>query len=128
MIEIIIDKIIGAYTEGFEVAVDNSTVTFNGGKIAFTENNEIFEFEAFGFDIVPDNELPVIYNIFLCGDNTVAVTRHELAVDVLPVYEGDKELLHLLGVIEIMPNQEEVITLRLLEEIVDGVVNSEENK
>lgn len=121
------DKITGVYTEGFDAVREGRNLIFGSGKIVFTHGveNEVFNFESFGFEITGDDEFDTVYTVYLCEDRSVEVTRHEMMPDTIPMYSGDKDLLHILSDITIKPNGEEFITVRLLEEKVVETTSEE---
>lgn len=125
MINTIYAKIASAQTEGFNLTSNGLSIEIQGGSITFfgKDEPEIFTFEGFTFDVVPDDELPTLYDIFLCGDNTVLVNRTELLPDTIPSYSGEKELLHLLVTFNVPPSTVTLegvqINVRLLELVVE---------
>lgn len=111
MIKNVSKIIIGAETVGFDAHTNDLSLIVGAGTIRFyshQENDpdkiEEYTFPAFTFDVVPDSELDVTYDIYLCSDNTVAVERIELLDGVIPCYSGEKELLHCLSSFTIAPN------------------------
>jgi hypothetical protein len=108
MINVVTSDIVGAYTKGFGVKAEAFSVVFEKGSITFVQDKdrdgvisaselERYTFPSFMFDVVPDPELDVLYDIYLCGDSSIAVERIELLPEIIPFYTGDKELLHQLG-------------------------------
>jgi hypothetical protein len=133
MINVITSEIQGAYTNGFGVSTEGLAVVFEKGSITFTRDAnedgvisatelERYSFPSFTFEIVPDAELPVLYDIYLCGDNSIEVERHEMLPDTIPYYTGSKDLLHLLGTIEVPAGitslEDAKVNLRLLNMVV----------
>lgn len=134
MINVNRDVIAGAYTLGFDVSASGLTLVFSEGSITFTKQVpdletmatelERYSYPAFTFDVVPDDEFEVIYDVYLCGDNTVEVQRTELVGDTTPYYIGKKELIHLLCTFVVPPNATSLdsvnINVRLLDREGEG--------
>lgn len=106
-----INEISGVYTNGFEVVLQDKTVMIYDGSIHFsipTEDGKLvkedYTFSGFKFDITPDDELPVVYDVYLCADNTAEVERTEIGGGQLASYSGTKELLHCICTFVVHPN------------------------
>jgi hypothetical protein len=123
------DVIDGAYTLGFDVSASGLTLEVSEGSITFTRPSpkleviatelERYSFPSFTFDVVPDDEFDVIYDVYLCSDNTVEVQRTELVGDTIPYYIGEKELLHLLCTFVVPPNTTSLDSVNIKVRLLD---------
>jgi len=135
MINIVKDKIIGAYTNGFDITTDGLSITFGEGSITFTHDKnkngvleeveiERYRFESFTLDIEPDDELYVLYDFYLCADGFVDIMRFEMTPDTIPHYIGESEILHCICNFVIEPKAQSLdntnVNVRLLELVVEG--------
>lgn len=105
-------NISNVFTEGFEASVP-SDMTLRIGEGTFVkfdvESPIVRLFPAFEFELEADNELDVLYDIYLLNGNNesgvpVHVDRTELGFESLAIYEGTTPLLHCLASILVPPN------------------------
>lgn len=125
-------KISGANTEGFNATYENNVLTFSKGIFSLGEREFSYP-EGFSFDVVGDNEIPVLYSVFLTqvkGTPSVSVSRVEM-LDSAPQsteLEEGEELLHLLTTFVIPAKSNNFdIEVRLLERVVEDEDQSEGN-
>lgn len=96
------------YMAGMEVVAENAmeVLVTEGTYHRFTgEEEKVFEVPAFSFDILPDSELSVVYDVYLVDDDVqiVRVERTEITPETIPFYDGEKPLLHTLLSMSVPP-------------------------
>lgn len=112
------------FTEGFEASV-SSGMTLTIGEGVFSKYDvefpEVRIFPGFEFDLEADDELDVIYDVYLLRDNNengvaIHVDRTEIGFETMAIYQGTAPLLHCLASIVVPPNttslQDVPITIR----------------
>jgi hypothetical protein len=73
------------------------------------EDVETDEYPSFTFEVVPDNLVPVIYDVYLLdlpskSGNIIHIDRTEIGEDDMAFYEGEDDLRFLLMSFSVPPN------------------------
>lgn len=120
-------------TEGFEVTLpDKLSIKFAEGTFTrFTSSGKVVKtFPEIEFDVEPDDELLVIYDVYLLDvpdseEDCMYVERTELGLLAIPIYSGEAPLLHCLMSIQVPPNTKKLSDLSLTVRTINHVVREE---
>lgn len=105
-------NITNIFTEGFETSTPSGMLLSigEGTFVKFDVESPIVRlFPAFEFDLEADDELDVVYDVYLLDGNNeqgvpVHVDRTEMGFESMAIYEGATPLLHCLMSIVVPPN------------------------
>lgn len=116
------------FTQGFEVTyLKPFSIAVASGAFHILDNETVLEFPEFNFDIVPDADLDVIYDVYLLETTTetpIHIDRTEMMDFLSPSYEEETPLLHTLFSIRIPAG---ITSLDNMELVVNTVVKKDED-
>lgn len=149
MLNVVTNKVENVAMEGFEVSTSGlslmctagnmtifrsnskvvKAVDENGDPITYVDETEVEEFNeypAFTFDAEPDDDFPVIYDVYLLehedGSDSIEVERTELGDDQIAHYDGARNI-HTLITFMLPPKCQSLdlvsVSVRLIERSED---------
>lgn len=92
-------KVDNWHTEGFECEIVGDEIRFSAGSVVKGEST--LSYDAFSFDVEGDEELSVVYDVYLLASGDVDVMRTEIGADTVAFYDGEGEVIHCLTSLEI---------------------------
>lgn len=89
------------YMEGFECTLENGELSFAAGSLVMP--SETLAYEAFEFDVEGDEEIPVVYDVYLLANGEPHVDRTEVSSNNVAFYDGTEEVRHCLMSFQLNP-------------------------